>query len=128
MLVAGEFTAAWVYVVGPIAGGVLAALLYDRFISAPSVPVRRRGRPSKAPPLDPAGHVRCPIAAVRKPLRLPEGWGPGRRSARDRRPPAHIAHRKGGDAVSSELPVNLLYWALAAAPIVVLLVLLVGLH
>lgn len=30
--------------------------------------------------------------------------------------------------MSSELPVNLLYWALAAAPIVVLLVLLVGLR
>jgi glycerol uptake facilitator-like aquaporin len=38
MLVAGEFTAAWVYVVGPVAGGVLAALLYDRFISAGEEP------------------------------------------------------------------------------------------
>jgi MIP family channel proteins len=32
-IVAGEFTAVWVYIFGPIAGGVLAALLYDRFIS-----------------------------------------------------------------------------------------------
>ena len=33
MIVAGKFTAAWVYVLGPIIGGVLAALLYDRFVS-----------------------------------------------------------------------------------------------
>ena len=33
MILAGEFTAVWVYVVGPIIGAVLAALLYDRFAS-----------------------------------------------------------------------------------------------
>lgn len=38
MLVALQFTAAWVYILGPIAGGVLAALLYDRFISKADVP------------------------------------------------------------------------------------------
>lgn len=32
-LVAGHFDAIWVYIVGPIASGVLAALLYDNFIS-----------------------------------------------------------------------------------------------
>jgi len=32
-LIAGHFHAIWVYIVGPIAGGVLAALLYDTFIS-----------------------------------------------------------------------------------------------
>ncbi|MBA2442014.1 MAG: MIP family channel protein [Rubrobacter sp.] len=32
MLVALEFTAVWVYIVGPVIGGVLAALIYDRFI------------------------------------------------------------------------------------------------
>jgi aquaporin Z/aquaporin NIP len=33
MIVAGQFTALWVYIVGPIIGAVLAALLYDRFVS-----------------------------------------------------------------------------------------------
>jgi glycerol uptake facilitator-like aquaporin len=37
-IVAGEFTAVWVYILGPIVGGVLAALLYDRFISEPEAP------------------------------------------------------------------------------------------
>jgi MIP family channel proteins len=33
MIVAGQFTAVWVYIVGPIIGGILAALVYDRFCS-----------------------------------------------------------------------------------------------
>ena len=33
MIVAGQFGAVWVYIVGPIVGAVLAALLYDRFVS-----------------------------------------------------------------------------------------------
>src|SRR5918993_508525 len=33
MVMAGQFTAVWVYVVGPIVGAVLAALVYDRFAS-----------------------------------------------------------------------------------------------
>jgi MIP family channel proteins len=33
MIMAGEFTAVWVYILGPIIGGVLAAVLYDRFVS-----------------------------------------------------------------------------------------------
>ena len=33
MIVAGQFTATWVYVLGPIIRAVLAALLYDRFLS-----------------------------------------------------------------------------------------------
>jgi glycerol uptake facilitator-like aquaporin len=33
MIIAGQFTAVWVYIVGPIIGGVLAALVYDRFAS-----------------------------------------------------------------------------------------------
>jgi glycerol uptake facilitator-like aquaporin len=37
-IVAGEFAALWVYILGPIVGGVLAALLYDRFISEPEAP------------------------------------------------------------------------------------------
>lgn len=37
-LVAGEFTAVWVYILAPIVGGVLAALLYDRFISETDAP------------------------------------------------------------------------------------------
>jgi glycerol uptake facilitator-like aquaporin len=36
--VAGDFTAVWVYILGPIAGGVLAALLYDHFISEVEAP------------------------------------------------------------------------------------------
>jgi MIP family channel proteins len=38
MLVSGEFTAVWVYLMGPIVGGVLAAVLYDRFISTADEP------------------------------------------------------------------------------------------
>jgi MIP family channel proteins len=37
-IVAEEFTAVWVRIFGPIVGGVLAALLYDRFISKPEAP------------------------------------------------------------------------------------------
>jgi MIP family channel proteins len=33
MLVAGDFTSFWLYILGPIIGGVLAALLYDRFLA-----------------------------------------------------------------------------------------------
>jgi len=33
MVMAGQFTAVWVYIVGPIVGAVLAALVYDRFAS-----------------------------------------------------------------------------------------------
>jgi aquaporin Z/aquaporin NIP len=38
MIVAGQFTSAWVYVLGPIVGGGLTALLYDRFISEADAP------------------------------------------------------------------------------------------
>jgi glycerol uptake facilitator-like aquaporin len=30
MLVAGDLTSVWLYIFGPIIGGVLGALLYDR--------------------------------------------------------------------------------------------------
>jgi glycerol uptake facilitator-like aquaporin len=33
MLVAGDLTSVWLYILGPIVGGVLAALLYDRFMA-----------------------------------------------------------------------------------------------
>ena len=33
MIVAGQFTAVRVYIVGPIIGSVLAAVAYDRFVS-----------------------------------------------------------------------------------------------
>jgi MIP family channel proteins len=33
MLVAGDLTSAWLYILGPIIGGVLGALLYDRFMA-----------------------------------------------------------------------------------------------
>jgi glycerol uptake facilitator-like aquaporin len=33
MIVAGRFDAVWVYVLAPIVGAVLAALVYDRFAS-----------------------------------------------------------------------------------------------
>jgi MIP family channel proteins len=38
MLVAGTFTAAWAYVLAPIVGGVLAAVLYDRFVKQADKP------------------------------------------------------------------------------------------
>jgi MIP family channel proteins len=38
MVVAGDFTAAWLYILGPIIGGVLAALLYDRFLAQTEAP------------------------------------------------------------------------------------------
>lgn len=38
MIVAGQFTAAWVYVLGPFVGAVLATVLYDRFLSEAEAP------------------------------------------------------------------------------------------
>ena len=33
MIIAGQFNALWVYILAPVIGGVLAAVLYDRFVS-----------------------------------------------------------------------------------------------
>jgi glycerol uptake facilitator-like aquaporin len=33
MIVAGDLTSVWLYILGPIIGGVLAALLYDRTLA-----------------------------------------------------------------------------------------------
>ena len=38
MVVALDFTSAWLYIVGPIIGGVLAALLYDRLMAQTEAP------------------------------------------------------------------------------------------
>ena len=38
MLVAGKFTGFWIYLVGPAVGGVMAALLYDRFLAGADTP------------------------------------------------------------------------------------------
>lgn len=38
MIVAGNFTAFWVYIVGPVVGGVIAALVYDKFLADAVVP------------------------------------------------------------------------------------------
>ena len=38
MLVAGDLTSAWLYILGPIVGGVLGALLYDRFMARTEAP------------------------------------------------------------------------------------------
>jgi MIP family channel proteins len=38
MIVAGKLTAAWIYLVAPIAGGVLAAVLYDRVVKKADKP------------------------------------------------------------------------------------------
>lgn len=38
MLVAGDLSSFWVYIVGPLVGGLLAALLYDRFIRQAEAP------------------------------------------------------------------------------------------
>ena len=38
MLVAGDLTSVWLYVLGPIVGGVLAALLYDRTMAQAEAP------------------------------------------------------------------------------------------
>jgi hypothetical protein len=37
MVVAGDLTSFWLYILGPIIGGVLAALLYDRFMAQTEV-------------------------------------------------------------------------------------------
>jgi MIP family channel proteins len=37
-LVAGEFTALWVYLIGPLLGGVVAAMVYDRFLAKAQSP------------------------------------------------------------------------------------------
>lgn len=38
MIVSGQFSSVWVYIVGPIIGGVAAAFLYDRFIAKGDAP------------------------------------------------------------------------------------------
>jgi MIP family channel proteins len=38
MIVAGDLTSVWLYILGPIIGGVLGALLYDRFIAQTEAP------------------------------------------------------------------------------------------
>jgi MIP family channel proteins len=38
MIVAGDLTSVWLYVLGPIIGGVLGALLYDRFMAQTEAP------------------------------------------------------------------------------------------
>ncbi len=38
MIVAGDLTSAWLYILGPIIGGILAALLYDRFMAQTEAP------------------------------------------------------------------------------------------
>jgi MIP family channel proteins len=38
MLVAGDLTSAWLYILGPIIGGVLGALLYQRFLAQTEAP------------------------------------------------------------------------------------------
>jgi glycerol uptake facilitator-like aquaporin len=43
-LVARHFDAVWFYIVGPIAGGVLAALLYYSFIPEAETLIREHGR------------------------------------------------------------------------------------
>ncbi|WP_119070568.1 MIP/aquaporin family protein [Rubrobacter indicoceani] len=38
MIVSGQFSSVWVYILGPIIGGVAAAFLYDRFIAKADAP------------------------------------------------------------------------------------------
>lgn len=38
MIVSGQFSSVWIYILGPIIGGVGAAFLYDRFIAAGHTP------------------------------------------------------------------------------------------
>ena len=38
MIVAGDLTSAWLYILGPIIGGILGALLYDRFMAQTEAP------------------------------------------------------------------------------------------
>jgi len=38
MIVAGELESFWVYIVGPVGGGVVAALAYDRFVGKGTTP------------------------------------------------------------------------------------------
>lgn len=38
MIVAGKFTAFWVYLIAPVVGGIIAAFIYDRFVCKTSLP------------------------------------------------------------------------------------------
>ena len=38
MIAAGDLTSFWLYIVGPIVGGVLAAFVYDRVVSKTDAP------------------------------------------------------------------------------------------
>jgi glycerol uptake facilitator-like aquaporin len=37
-LVAGQYTQLWIYLIGPLAGGLAAALVYDRFLTKAQAP------------------------------------------------------------------------------------------
>ncbi len=51
MIVAGDLTAFWVYLVGPVVGAALAALVYDRFLAAAEAPeMPGEETSSQAPP------------------------------------------------------------------------------
>ena len=38
MIVAGDLTSVWLYILGPIIGGALGALVYDRFMAQTETP------------------------------------------------------------------------------------------
>jgi hypothetical protein len=38
MIVAGDLTSVWLYILGSIIGGMLGALLYDRFMAQTEAP------------------------------------------------------------------------------------------
>ena len=38
MIVAGDLSAFWLYILGPLVGGVLAAVIYDRFVAKAKAP------------------------------------------------------------------------------------------
>jgi len=40
MIVSLKFFSVWAYVLGPVVGGVLGAVVYDKFIGPPPLPMR----------------------------------------------------------------------------------------
>ena len=52
-LVGGSWTDWWIWYVGPLAGGAIAALLYDELYLRPQAPAATAEPPSTAPPPPP---------------------------------------------------------------------------
>lgn len=63
MLVSGALIDWWAYILGPVLGGIIAALVYDRFLAHASTPDPEQMPAAGAPALDPTDGFSGPETA-----------------------------------------------------------------